>query len=109
MAWAPAGVRASRGVALDVPWPRRGRGVRHAPAGPAAARWRTTERRTRRTARRCPAASMGSGMKSPVLSAPPAPERGSRILLATTLAAFVVVGTLAVLDQLGPLFLAAFG
>jgi membrane protease YdiL (CAAX protease family) len=48
-------------------------------------------------------------MDSPVLSAPPTSERGSRILLATALAAFVVVGTLAVLDQLGPLFLAAFG
>jgi uncharacterized protein len=48
-------------------------------------------------------------MKTPVLSAPPAAERGSRTLLATTLAAFVVVGTLAVLDQLGPLFFAALG
>jgi membrane protease YdiL (CAAX protease family) len=48
-------------------------------------------------------------MDRPALSAPPASERGSRIVLASTLAAFVLVGTLAVLGQLGPLFLAALG
>jgi uncharacterized protein len=48
-------------------------------------------------------------MNTPVLSVPPASERRSRLLLATALAAFVVVGTLTVIDQLGALVFAAFG